>query len=123
MHEVAKIVAEYTAYIAEVAAALVIIIGMVQAVWIYLRRALLPKSDLKDIAMSRIKLGYSLSLGLGFLVGADILKTAVAPNWQDIGQIAAIVAIRIVLNYFLMKDLKEIEASDKSTKMEENQND
>ena len=60
---------------------------------------------------SRIKLGHSLSLGLEFLIGADILKTAVAPTWNDIGQLAAIIAIRTVLNFFLMR---ELEQNDKS---------
>jgi uncharacterized membrane protein len=52
-----------------------------------------------------------LSLGLEFLIGADILKTAVAPSWNDIGQLAAIIAIRTVLNFFLMRELEQIDKS------------
>jgi len=44
-------------------------------------------------------------LALEFLLGADILRTAVAPSWQEIGQLAAIVVIRTFLNYFLQREL------------------
>lgn len=54
----------------------------------------------------RLQLGHALSLGLEFLIAADILKTAVAPSWDDIGQLAAIIGIRTVLNLFLTKELK-----------------
>ena len=37
----------------------------------------------------RIELGIGLSLALGFEFGADILKTAISPNWQAIGIFAA----------------------------------
>ena len=60
--------------------AALIIIGALQAVWIYLRHTLLSKSVFGEITLSRTKLGRSLSLGLEFLIGADILKTAVAPT-------------------------------------------
>jgi uncharacterized membrane protein len=33
----------------------------------------------------------------------------VAPSWEDIGKLAAIAAIRTALNYFLEKELKDIE--------------
>lgn len=42
-------------------------------------------------------------LGLEFELAADVVRTAIAPSWTDIGQLAAIGAIRTFLNY-----LKEI---------------
>ena len=54
----------------------------------------------------RVKFGSYLTLTLELLLGADILVTAVAPTWDDIGKLAAIAAIRTILNYFLEKDLK-----------------
>ncbi|MBC8233339.1 DUF1622 domain-containing protein [bacterium] len=111
--EIVKIMIQYIAYLAEGLAALIIIIGSLQAIWIYFRRVLFTSTELycKEITQSRIQLGHSLSLGLEFLIGADILKTAVAPAWQDIGQLAAIVAIRTVLNFFLMRELGQSEKS------------
>jgi uncharacterized membrane protein len=34
----------------------------------------------------------------------------IAPRWQEIGQLAAIAAIRTALNYFLAKDIESAEA-------------
>jgi uncharacterized membrane protein len=109
--EIVKTAAYYTTYLIEGAAVLVILIGAIQAIYIYLRRSLIKKADLASILQSRFKLGISLSLGLGFLVGADVIKTAISPTWSEIGQLAAIVVIRIVINYFLMRDLKQLEQS------------
>jgi uncharacterized membrane protein len=111
MYHVIKMIAQYLAYFVEAIAALIIIIGSLQALWIYFRRSLLSKSDSREINRSRIKLGHSLSLGLEFLIGADILRTAVAPTWEDIGQLAAIVGIRTVLNFFLMRELEQADKS------------
>ena len=59
--------------------------------------------------MLRVQFGGTLAISLELLLAADILRTAVAPNWEDIGKLAAIAAIRTVLNYFLEKELTEIE--------------
>ncbi len=55
----------------------------------------------------RLTLGKYLTLALEFQLGADILSTAIAPTWEQIGKLAAIAAIRTVLNYFLTKELIE----------------
>jgi uncharacterized membrane protein len=48
------------------------------------------------------------------LLAADILRTAVAPTWEDIGKLAAIAAIRTVLNYFLERELHTIQKDGRS---------
>lgn len=53
----------------------------------------------------RLRLGRWLALALEFLLAADILRTAVAPTWSEIGQLAAIAAIRTALNYFLQLEI------------------
>ncbi len=53
----------------------------------------------------RLRLGRWLALALEFELGADILRTAIAPTWGEIGQLAAIAAIRTLLNYFLQKEI------------------
>ncbi len=53
----------------------------------------------------RLELGRSLALSLEFLLGADILRTAVEPTWDEIARLAAIAAIRTALNYFLQREL------------------
>src|SRR5215216_2571382 len=54
----------------------------------------------------RLYLGRYLALGLEFQIGADILSTAVAPTFDDVLLLGAIVVIRTVLNYFLSKELE-----------------
>ena len=49
--------------------------------------------------------GGWIILALEFALGADIVRTAIAPSWDDIGQLAAIAAIRTGLNYFLERDI------------------
>ena len=104
-----KILSEYVAYMAEALAALIIAFGALKAIWMYFRHAVIPKAGVRKACMCRIQLGNSLSLALEFLVGADILKTAIAPTWGEIGQLASIIAIRTVVNFFLMWELKQTE--------------
>lgn len=56
----------------------------------------------------RVQFGSSVAVALELLLGADVLATAVAPSWNDIGQLAAIATIRTVLNYFLERELRHI---------------
>jgi uncharacterized membrane protein len=53
----------------------------------------------------RLHLGRWLALALEFELAADILRTAIAPTWNEIGQLAAIVVLRTVLNYFLQQEI------------------
>jgi uncharacterized membrane protein len=55
----------------------------------------------------RLGLGRSLALSLEFLLGADILRTAVEPSWDEIGRLAAIATIRTGLNYFLQREIAQ----------------
>lgn len=106
MQETVKAVAQMIATVAEAIAVLFITAGIAGALYIYVRKTLFVRSDHLAASESRNHLGNALSLGLEFLIGADILKTAISPSWQDIGQLAAIVGIRTVLNFFLTRELK-----------------
>lgn len=52
-----------------------------------------------------LRFAASIVLALEFTLAADIADTAVAPSWEDIGQLAAIAAIRTLLNLFLERDI------------------
>jgi uncharacterized membrane protein len=54
----------------------------------------------------RLNLGRYLALGLEFQLASDLLRTAVAPSFDEIGKLAAIAAIRTALNYFLGREIK-----------------
>jgi len=56
---------------------------------------------------TRFILARYLALALEFQLAADVLETAILPEWGKIGQLAAIAAIRTALNYFLSKELGE----------------
>lgn len=58
----------------------------------------------------RLRLGRWLALALEFELGADILRTAVAPTWSEIGQLAAIAAVRTALNFFLQQEIDKAAA-------------
>jgi uncharacterized membrane protein len=62
-----------------------------------------------DWAFRRVWARYARCLvaGLTFQLAADIVETAIAPGWQDIGRLAAVAVIRTFLNYFLERDLVE----------------
>lgn len=66
----------------------------------------------------RVWLRYARALvaGLTFQLAADILESAVAPDWESLGRLGAIAVIRTFLSYFLDKDLADVrqrEASDR----------
>ncbi|MFJ9631774.1 DUF1622 domain-containing protein [Streptomyces sp. NPDC101175] len=55
----------------------------------------------------RLTLGRFLALGLEFQLAGDVLRTAIAPSFTEIGQLAAIAAIRTVLNYILGREIEQ----------------
>lgn len=55
----------------------------------------------------RLGLGTYLALGLEFQLASDVLRTAVSPSFEQIGQLAAIAAIRTALNWFLSREIDE----------------
>jgi uncharacterized membrane protein len=51
-----------------------------------------------------------IMLALELALAADIIRTAISPTWNEIGQLAAIAAIRTVLNLFLERDVEAAQA-------------
>ena len=93
----------------EFGAALVIALSSIRSLWHYLRAYLIDRSLLVPKEEIRLSLGRALALALELELGADILKTAVAPSWDDIGLLAAIAVLRTGLNYFLERELRNAE--------------
>ncbi|MCE5251351.1 DUF1622 domain-containing protein [bacterium] len=91
--------------ICQLLAILVIFIGVIKALIIFMKDVFSSSESIRDIQESRMELGHSFSLGLGFLIGASIVNTTVAPAWDDIGKLAAIIALRTALNYFLLREI------------------
>ena len=106
MESIVKIITAYMSYLAHLMAIFVILTGMIKSMSLFIKDSIFHKESIEVIKRSRLELGNSFSLGLGFLIGASILKTTIAPNWDTIGKLSAIIAIRTTLNYFLNKELK-----------------
>ena len=91
--------------IIETVGAAIIALGTVNAGY-QLVRALIPP-QLESYNRIRLTLARYLALALEFQLGADILSTAVAPSWDQIGKLGAIAVIRTGLNYFLTREMRE----------------
>lgn len=102
---------QWTFYLAsgvEGAAGLIIALAAAQATWralrIFLVRPAAPDEAKEGV---RLRLARWLAVALEFELAADILRTAIAPNWDEIGKLAAIAALRTLLNYFLQQEIQQ----------------
>lgn len=103
--EILSTAVNYCVLVVEGIGALIIIIGALVACWRFLR--VLPRRHPGAFVPVRLGLGRYLVLGLEFQLASDVLKTAVAPSFEELGKLAAVAAIRTVLNYFLTKEIAE----------------
>lgn len=99
---------QWTSYLAagvEASASLLIGFAAIEATigWIYILLHRQTAPEAKEHV--RLRLGRWLSLALEFELAADILRTAIAPSWNEILQLAAIIALRTILNYFLQREI------------------
>lgn len=107
MEELFKTYASHVALFVEAIAAIVITVGAAQAAIGLLNPA--GKDPTKPFRRKKLvwlRFGIWLLLGLEFELAADIVRTAIAPSWTDIGQLGAIAVIRTFLNYFLERDVE-----------------
>jgi uncharacterized membrane protein len=56
----------------------------------------------------RLRLGRVLTLGLEFIVAADLIGTTTTPDYYALGILAIIVIIRTVLSYTLNKEIESL---------------
>jgi uncharacterized membrane protein len=102
-------IASYIALLIEAGAVLVVAFGAFQAL-VSLVAAIIGRSA--DEMRGReiwIRFATWILLALEFALAADLVRTAVAPTWDDISKLAVIATIRTMLNYFLAKDIAEFE--------------
>ncbi len=107
MEEIARNVTLIVSHAVEILAAVIIGTAVIKTIVHYF---ILLKSDSQKITKEQIRVsfGSSVAVSLELLLGADVLATAVAPSWDDIGKLASIAVLRTALNYFLGRELKEI---------------
>lgn len=90
----------------ELTGAVVIAIGVFFAIYEFFRILRSPDSD-ESYTKIRLLLARYLALALEFQLGADILSTAIAPSWDQIGKLGAIAVIRTALNFFLSREMEQ----------------
>jgi len=90
----------------EIAGAVVIFSGAVIGFFRFVTVAIRDRRP-DNFVPVRLDLGRFLALGLEFQLASDILRTAIAPTFREIGELAAIAAIRTALNYFLGLEIRE----------------
>ncbi|CAN5834723.1 hypothetical protein BH10BAC2_BH10BAC2_22240 [soil metagenome] len=111
MEEIARLVTINVSHIVEILAAVIIGIAVIKTLLNYFPLLKSFKTSKEEI---RVHFGSSVAVSLELLLGADVLATAVAPNCDDIGKLAAIAVLRTALNYFLDKELKHINEKPKT---------
>lgn len=109
MEEIAKHITLVVSHAVEILAAIIIGVAILNVLYRYLSFLYAPRRIITKEQV-RVQFGSSVAVALELMLGADVLATAVAPSWNDIGQLAAIAIIRTALNYFLGKELKEVGA-------------
>ena len=105
MEEIFRIIAGDAALLLEVVVVLLILIGAAETLVLMARY--LWRSSAEPGARRGMWMRFArwLVVALEFALGADIIRTAIAPTWTDIGQLAAIAAVRTGLGIFLEKDI------------------
>ncbi len=94
----------------EACGVIVVLLGVGKTIVLYLRDFFrhLPS---RRISLLRLQLGQSMVMGLEFQVAADILRTTLSPNWNDVLLLSAIIALRTVLNFLLEREMHILEVN------------
>lgn len=89
--------------------ALVVIWGVLEAMIRFLRAKLWTRvpDQIRESEAIRQQLGAHLLLGLEIFIAADIISSVVSPSWDKVAILAAIVAIRTVLSFFLRREVRQ----------------
>lgn len=96
---------------------LVILMGVIMALVRYLKYIFSDcfNKEKTDINQIRLNLGLVLTLGLEFIVAADLIGTTTAPDYYSVGIVASIVLIRTVLSYTLNREINSIRKIESQT--------
>jgi uncharacterized membrane protein len=108
MGELLATSARYIGFAVEAMALAIIAVGSVRAFFAGLGAMVLRPSQHQAIREVWLDYARYLIAGLTFQLAADIVRTTVAPTWDDVGRLAAIAVTRTFLSYFLERDLVEV---------------
>lgn len=101
--------AGYISLVIESIGVIVIAVGTVEgAIAVY--RVMLRDGTAPQKRAAWMRYARWLVAGLTFQLAGDIVHTAIAPTWDDIGKLATIAVIRTFLTFFLDRDMDEMRA-------------
>ncbi|MGQ0797001.1 MAG: DUF1622 domain-containing protein [Methanobacteriota archaeon] len=104
-----RVFIELAVIVLEAAAALVILVAAGWALTQYIRTAFSRRRTAEAVPLAgspiRVGFGRSLLLALEFTVGSTILKVSITPTLQDVGVVAVVVVVRVVLAFVLQYEL------------------
>jgi len=111
MKEFLAVIAENTIMIIHAMALVIISIGTIQAFLLSLRTIFNPPPIGNHFHYIYLQYARCLVGGLTFQLAADIIESSLATkwDWDEIGRLAAVAVIRTFLNFFLERDLAEME--------------
>lgn len=115
-------------YSVSVVGIFVVLWGVSEAIWRFLSLKFAPERlpharVVAVMARIRERLGAQLLLGLDIFIGADIIKSVVIPSWENIAMLGAIVLIRIVMSYFLEREMERTHQSALSGRLSDSRED
>ena len=88
-------------------AVLIITVGTIEMFVTCVRSVFSPSRTGRDLRDGYLRYARWLMAGLTFQLANDIIISARAPTWDDIGRLAAIAFIRTFLNFFIERDIGE----------------
>ena len=114
MEEQFRFVASYVALALETLVVLIVAWGALETVFAVIRHVTSPTRTHRSGRHLWLRFAGWILLALEFALGADIIRTAIAPTWEDIGKLGAIALIRTFLGFFLGKDMETIGEPEKA---------
>lgn len=98
--------ASFVALGVEALAVACVAIGSIEATIDIGRHFFSPRSPLVSRREIWLRFAGWILLSLEFALGADVVRTAIAPSWDEVGMLGAIAAIRTALSYVLSHDIE-----------------
>jgi uncharacterized membrane protein len=103
----------------EIVSFVIMLYGAMLAIILFLKNELARfsgKFKIHELNSIRIDFGYYILLGLEFLIASDIIQTILKPTNEELIELAGIVVIRILLSYFLTKEINDLKKTHPETK-------
>lgn len=99
----------------EITGIIIIAYGSIKAIWFFI----LSKFDLNNHAV-KLTLGEAMSLALEFKLGAEIIKTVIVRDLNELFILGFVVVLRIVLTFVIHWEIDAFNIEEDRQKIEQN---